>query len=171
MTIFQHNIVAAIVSIGVENNRFPNQSYSIYYKFIVLPLTLIYSTLLVTEVFSDIWKVARVTPIFNSGARGDMSNYRPISVLSLFARMLEKIVHYHLIDYFKEKQMLKKHQHTFRKINSTVISLVKSTDEWLEYIHSQKVNMTMLLDPRKIFDTVDHKILLENFLGMVCGVN
>ena len=130
-------------------------------EFIALPLTLVYNASLVTGVFPDIWKVARVTPIFKSGARGDMNNYRPISVLSMFARIMEKIVHDQLIDYFKEKKMLKKNQHAFRKLHLTITSLVKSTDEWLNNIDSQKVNMTMFLDLKKAFDTVDHKILLE----------
>ena len=130
-------------------------------EFIALPLTLVYNASLVTGVFPDIWKVARVTPIFKSGARGDMNNYRPISVLSIFARIMEKIVHDQLIDYFKEKKMLKKNQHAFCKLHSTITSLVKSTDEWLNNIDSQKVNMTMFLDLKKAFDTVDHKILLE----------
>ena len=90
-----------------------------------------------------------------------MNNYRPISVLSIFARIMEKILHDQLIDYFKEKKMLKKNQHAFRKLHSTITSLVQSTDEWLNNIDSQKVNMTMFLDLKKAFDTVDHKILLE----------
>ena len=130
-------------------------------EFIALPLTLIYNASLVTGAFPNIWKVARVTPIFKSGARGDMNNYSPISVLSIFARILEKIVHDQLIDYLKEKRTLKKNQHAFRKLHSTNTSLVKSTDEWLNNIDSQKVNMTMFLDLKKAFDTVNHKILLE----------
>ena len=129
--------------------------------FIALPLTLVYNASLVTGVFPDIWKVARVTPIFKSGERDGMNNYRPMSVLSIFARIMEKIVHDQLIDYFKEKQILKKNQHAFRKLRSTITSLVKSTDEWLNNIDSQKVNMTMFLDLKKAFDTVDHNILLE----------
>ena len=70
-------------------------------------------------------------------------------------------MHDQLIDYFKEKKMLKKNQHAFRKLHSTITSLVKSTDEWLNNIDSQKVNMTMFFDLKKAFDTVDHKMLLE----------
>ena len=130
-------------------------------EIIALPLTLIYNSSLTAGVFPDVWKAARVTPIFKSGVRSDVNNYRPISVLSIFARVLEKIVHDQLIDYFKEKQLLKHNQHAFRKLHSTVTSLIKSTDEWLSNIDSQKVNMTMFLDLKKAFDTVDHKILLE----------
>ena len=78
--------------------------------------------------------------------------------------MLEKIVHDQLIEYFKEKQMLKTNQHTVRKLHSTITFLVKSTHEWFNNIESQKVNMTMFLDLKKAFDTVDHKVLLEKLL-------
>ena len=67
-----------------------------------------------------------------------MSNYRPLSVLSIFASILEKIVHDQLIDHFKEKQMLNKNQHAFCKLHSTITSSVKSTNEWLNNIDSQK---------------------------------
>ena len=90
-----------------------------------------------------------------------MNNYRPISVLSIFARILEKIVDDQLFDYFKEKQLLKKNQHAFRKLHSTITSLIRSTDEWLNNIDFQKINMTIFLDLKKSFDTVDHKLLLE----------
>lgn len=139
-------------------------------EFITLPLTLIYNSSLTSGVFPYIWKVAKVTPIFNSGARDDVNNYRPISVLSIFGRILEKIVHDRLIHYFNEKQLLTKNQLAFRKLHSTITSLINSTDEWLNNIDSQKINIAMFLDTKKAFDTVNHKMLLENvFRHVVWG--
>ena len=69
--------------------------------------------------------------------------YWPKSVLSIFAKILEKIVQDQLIYYFKEKQLLKMNQHALRKLHSTITSLIKSTDEWLNNIDSQKINMTI----------------------------
>ena len=89
-----------------------------------------------------------------SEVRG-LSNQRP------FARILEKIVHDQLVDYFKEKKLLKKNYHAFRKLHSIITSLIKSYDEWLNNIDSRKINMTKFLDLKKAFDTVDHKIMLQ----------
>ena len=57
------------------------------------PLTMIFNSSLRKGVFPDIWKVAKVTPIFKLGSRSDANNYRPISVVSVFPRILERIVH------------------------------------------------------------------------------
>ena len=56
-------------------------------------LTMIFNSSLTNGVFPDIWKIARITPIFKSGAKNDVNNYRPISVISVFSRILERIVH------------------------------------------------------------------------------
>ena len=58
-------------------------------EFIAHPLALIYYSSFVNGVFLDIWKLVRVTPIYKSGPKTDVDNHRPISVISVFSRMLE----------------------------------------------------------------------------------
>ena len=60
---------------------------------IVKLLKFIFNDSVISGVFPDIWKLARVTPIFKSGAKNDASIYRPISVISIFSRMLERLLH------------------------------------------------------------------------------
>ena len=47
--------------------------------------------------FLDIWKMARVTPIYKDGSRNEISNYRPISVLPVVSRLFEKLVHVSIV--------------------------------------------------------------------------
>ena len=54
---------------------------------------MIYNSSMESGVFPDFWKLARATPIFKSGNESDANNYRPISIISVFARIFEKIVH------------------------------------------------------------------------------
>ena len=54
------------------------------------PLTMVFNSSLKYGIFPDIWKLARVTPVFKAGSRKDANNYRPISVISVLSRMLEK---------------------------------------------------------------------------------
>ena len=56
------------------------------------PLAAIFNSSFKMGIFPDIWKIARITSIFKSGSKSDMGNYRPISVLSVFSRLLEKLV-------------------------------------------------------------------------------
>ena len=64
-------------------------------------LTMNFNSSLTNEVFPDIWKIARITPIFKPGAKNDVDNYRPISVISVFSRILERIVHGQLFDFLR----------------------------------------------------------------------
>ena len=125
------------------------------------PLSMIFNSSLEKGVFPDIWKLARVTPIFKSGAKKDVNNYRPISVISIFSRILERIVHDQIFEFLLENNVITKNQSAFRKLYSTITSLICSTDHWYENIDNKTLNLTIFLDLKKAFDTVDHKILVE----------
>ena len=66
-------------------------------EFISQPLMMIFNASLKLGVFPNIWKLAKVSPIFKTGARNNKNNYRPISVLSMFSKLIEKIVHDQLL--------------------------------------------------------------------------
>ena len=111
--------------------------------------------LVMNGVSPDIWKLARVNPIFKSGAKNDANNYRPISVISIFSRMLERLVHDQLFDFLKvNKKLTCNQQSAFQKLCSTITSLISSTDYWYDNMDSRKINLTLFLDLKKAFDTV-----------------
>ena len=122
---------------------------------------MIFNSSLMGGVFPDIWKIARVTPIFKSGAKKDVNSYRPISVISVFSRILERIVHDQLFDFLAANKVITRNQSAFQKLYSTVTSLICSTDSWYENIDCKKLNLTIFLDLKKAFDTVDHTIMIE----------
>ena len=128
---------------------------------IAYPLMVIYNASLINGIFPDVWKLARVTPIYKSGPKTDTNNYRPISVISVFSRMLERLTHDQLFEFIKTNKRLTRNQAAFRKHYSTITSLVGSTDYWYESIDHSKVNLTVFLDLKKAFDTVDHSVLME----------
>ena len=130
--------------------------------FIWKPLTMVFNSSLKYGVFPDIWKLARVTPIFKTGSKKDANNYRPISVISVFSRMLEKIVHDQLIEYLVTNKLLTPNQSAFRKLYSTVTSLINGTDYWYDNMDKKQLNLAIFLDLKKAFDTVDHRILIKN---------
>ena len=124
------------------------------------PLAAIFNSSFKTGVFPDIWKIARVTSIFKSGSKSDMSNYRPISVLSVFSRLLEKLGHDQVSSYMKEQKKFATCQHAFLKMHNTLTSLLNITDSWFSNVDKHRINISVFLDLKKAFDTVDHGILL-----------
>ena len=95
-------------------------------------------------------------------------NYGPISVISIFSRILERIVHDQLHDFMRRNTVITKNQSAFKELYSTATSLICSTDSWYENIGHKKLNLTIFLDLKKAFDTVDHRIMVEKL--MVYGI-
>ena len=73
-------------------------------KYISQPQCQIFNSSLTTGVFPDIWKVARVAPIFKTGTKDDLIDQRPISVLRTISKIFEKIVHDQVANYLVEKK-------------------------------------------------------------------
>ena len=90
-----------------------------------------------------------------------MDNYRPISVISVIAKTMQKLVHNKLYSYLQQSNILTSTQHGFRPFHSTVTALLKMTNQWYQNMDEGLMNGTVFLDLRKAFDTVDHDILLS----------
>ena len=125
------------------------------------PLTMIFNSSFRLGTFPDRWKIARITPIYKSGAKDDTNNYRPISILSVLSKLYEKIAHDQLIDFLQSNKKLTKNQFAFRKLHSTITSLIGVSDHWYSNSDNKKANFALFLDLKKAFDTVDHEILIS----------
>ena len=125
-------------------------------------LSLIFNQSLKTGVFPNDWKNARVSPLYeNSGKRNDPSNYRPISVIPVVAKVFERIIYDQLYVHLTKYNLLSKYQSGFRSLHSTVTALLEATDSWALNIDRGWINAVVFLDLKKAFDTVDHEILLS----------
>ena len=120
----------------------------------------IFNSSLQQVIFPEDLKNATISPVYKNGDKSDCSNYRPISVLSNVAKILEKIVYNQLISYIKEN-ISTNSQFGFRKSHSTTTSLLISTNKWLLDIDKGLINGVLFLDLQKAFDTADHKILID----------
>jgi len=112
------------------------------------------------QVPSD-WKKARVSAIHKKGSKQDAGNYRPISVLPVVSKIMERVVHQQLCAYLHAHNLLTEEQSGFRLMHSTQTSLHRILEKFHAEIHSGRVVGMVALDLRKAFDTVDHAILLE----------
>ena len=118
-------------------------------------------------IFPDNLKVARICPIYKGkGSKSDPDNYRPISVLSVVARLFEKLVHDQLLKHLDK--YLYSNQSGFRPRHSTETSLLNATNQLFLNIDRGQYNVAVFIDLRKAFDTVNHNILLCK-LWHYCG--
>ena len=114
---------------------------------------------LLSGIFPDDWKCARVAPLFKQGEASDLNNYRPISVISVIAKVFERIVCDQLYNFLSNEDIISTHQSGFRCLHLTVTALLETTDNWAFKIDRGNVNAVVVFDLKKAFDTVDHDTL------------
>ena len=111
--------------------------------------------------FPSEWKNAKVTPIHKSGAKNDPDNYRPISVLPILSKIMERAVCQQLQSYLEENCLLSKFQFGFRKNHSTQLSVTYFTDKILKAMDQGNLTGALFIDLKKAFDTLPHESLLR----------
>jgi hypothetical protein len=87
--------------------------------FIISPLTYIFNKVLSTGVFPDRLKYSEVQPLFKKGKKTEITNYRPISLLTSFSKIIEKIIYKRLNSYLTDNNILANEQFGFRKNSTT----------------------------------------------------
>ncbi len=129
--------------------------------FIAFYLTCIINTSIVTGVFPTSWKHALVVPLFKSGDSNDMNNYRPISLLPIVSKILEKIVAWQLMQFLEFDNLLSNTHHGFRPRLSTEPALTVITDKIFGNMNSKKISILTLCELSKAFDSVSHGNILR----------
>lgn len=108
-----------------------------------------------------LWKQKRVSPIFKSGDKDTIGNYRPISIASTCMKIFEKVVYKQMIDFITENNILQPNQSGFRSSFSTSSAALDVSEHIIDCLRHHKHACAVLIDLAKAFDTIDHKILLK----------
>ena len=108
------------------------------------------------------WKIARVVPLFKSGNRQEMNNYRPISILPVISKIAEKVVYHQLSSYLDANNLLSPCQSGFRKNFSTETAVTFFVDEIRRNMDNGLLTGAVFIDLKKAFDTIDRHILLNS---------
>ena len=128
---------------------------------IIVPLAYIINMSFLTGEYPDLLKQVKVIPIHKGGSSQDINNYRPISLLSIFDKIIEKLIHKRLYTFLEDHNILYENQFGFQKNNSTVYALMQITERIKTTIGSGKFGCSIFVDLKKAFDTVNHEILLN----------
>ena len=111
-------------------------------------------------IFSSSLKIAKVIPVFKSGAKNNGSNYGPISILPCFFIVLEKLILKRTESFQSKNLILLPTQYGFRAGRSTFHALLDVMTNTFDNISKNMFTALMMLDLKKSFDTVSHDILL-----------
>ena len=130
-------------------------------KYIAPLLSSIINCSLDTGVFPSDLKMARVIPLFKSGEKNKVTNYRPISILPYFSKFFEKVMCNRLYNYFNKFSLFNNGQFGFRKGHSTYMALMLLYSKITEAIDKGEYVVGVFLDLAKAFDTVNHSILIH----------
>ena len=109
------------------------------------------------------FKLAKAVPvpIFKKGARHDVNNHRPISLLPVFSKFLEKLVYRRLLSFLSRQNFFHENQFGFRKNHSTSHAATLLVENITNAFEEKKKVFGVFLDLSKAFDTIDHNILLR----------
>ena len=107
------------------------------------------------------WKQAKVVPLFKSRNEDDLDNCRPISILPILSKILEKAVFHQLHRYLSENSLLSPYQSGFRANHSTQLAITFFTDKTRGHMDKGLLTGVVFIDLKKAFDTVPHDGLLN----------
>ena len=135
--------------------------FKICYDVIGHVLLHILNTCLTTCQYPASWKHSIVHPIHKSGNPADASNFRPISIVPAFPKLVERVVQRQLYSFMSSNDLFSSSQHGFRSRLSTETALLTVSDHILAATDRQELTLLCLLDLSKCFDVIDHAKLLS----------
>ena len=126
-----------------------------------LPLSLIFNTFISVSKIPQNWKTAIVTPIFKKGSSSDPHNYRPVSVTSVFCKVMERIIVSEITAHLYKNNLITSDQHGFLKQLSTCTNLLESVNDWTVLLEGGSKVAVAYVDFARAFDSVTHTKLLR----------
>ena len=124
-------------------------------------LTAIFNVSLTTGELPRAFKVANIAPVYKSGDREEAGNYRPISLLPIVSKVLEKIVSAQLKQFIQRNNLLPETQFAYRANHSTEDALTYAVNQLLLARDQGKVTGLVFVDLSKAFDRVEHQALID----------
>ena len=125
------------------------------------PLTYLFNISMQSGCFPDLMKIAKVIPLFKSGNAEFLDNYRPISLLPVFSKILEKVVYIRFVRHLDSENILYMRQYGFRKGHSTSDAVFNLMGEILSAFNKGHMLLSIFIDLKKAFDTVSHELILS----------
>ena len=128
---------------------------------ISIPLAIVFNLSLKEGVVPFEWKEANIIPLFKKGSRNKSENYRPVSLMSVICKLLERLIKDHMVDFLVKHKLLNSSQHEFLKARSCLTNMLCFLEEITKWIDVGSPVDIIYLDFQKAFDKVPHQRLLH----------
>ena len=106
-------------------------------------------------------KTGQVAPIHKEGEINEKNNYRPITVLTQFNQLFERLLSKRFLNFFEKHDIITKKQFGFLKKHCTEHAILDLKEFLMNKLDQKEITAVLFLDLQKAFDTVDHDILLK----------
>ena len=126
-------------------------------------LTHIINLSISTNTFPSLWKYAKVVPLLKSFTADTLlpKSYRPVALLPVLSKVLEKAVFTQLVKYLEENNLIHPNLHGSRASHSTSTALIQLYDKWADELEKDKMVGVLICDQSAAFDLCDHYLLVE----------
>ena len=156
-----YEVLLSIKNSAHGYDKIPIQIYREYFSFIGPVVTKICNSSILLGEFPKELQIAKVKCIFKAGDKKVIKNYRPISILPSFSKIIEKIVTFQLIHFFESRNLLTNSQFGFRRNRSTELACQSALKEVYSSLDSGMLSVGIFLDLAKAFESLDRTILLK----------
>ena len=133
------------------------------------PLTILFNNCIRAKRWPRLWKISQVVPVHKKGDKSDIKNYRPVSLLSVLSKILEKLIASRIQSHIEKHHLLSERQFGFRKHHSTADLHLLMSSEWEEALDKGKRVCVLTLDIEGAFDRVWHKGLSQKLEAFGIG--
>ena len=126
-------------------------------------ITHIVNLSITNSTFPNIWKHAKIIPLFKPGAKDQLSakSYRPVALLPVVSKVLERVVFMQIVEYMDNNGLFHPNHHGFRSLHSCSTAMIQMYDSWVEAVGRKEMAGVAMIDQSAAFDCVDHGILRE----------
>ena len=125
------------------------------------PLTHIINRYMTNSTVPCTLKIAKVLPLFKSGPRNLVDNYRPISILPVISKILERVIYDQLSDYLESNDLITTSQFGFRRRYNRELAVTIFADRIRLAMDQHKLTDAVFIDLQKAFDTVEHSVFIS----------
>ena len=117
-------------------------------------------------IFPTIYKVTKVVPVHKKGPKDDVNNYRPISLQTSFAKLLESLVYTRCAGFCNQENLIPHFQHGFTKGRDVTSAVDEFISNIYRNVDSNRITAGIFIDLKKAFDTVNHTLLVAKLFKL-----